>query len=114
MLWAAPLAAGDQIVARFSSGELSLELGANDFAAATPIRLDPGHGLAFRLTDAAEAAFSEFSEALIGAPLLLEICDRPIVEVIVQDRLSGRGQVSLANRANAERYARVLNGEISC
>lgn len=109
-----PARADEPVVARFMAGDEDLALAASDFADAAPMFFETGPGLFFQLSTEAEARFADLTGRGIGTRMSFHICEEPVVEAIIQGRLSGRGQVAVADEAQAMRYARILRGEIPC
>ena len=109
-----PALAGDAIIARFETATGFLEITAADVAEAAPLSGEQGAGLAFELSREAGAAFADLTDRATGDLLTVSVCDEVLARAVVQGRLSGRGQVQVESLAEASRFARVLNGEISC
>ena len=71
--------------------------------------------LKFRLSDEAAVAFGEFTGAMLGQELTISLCNRVLVEAVVQSRIdSGQGLITMIDDATAEKMAAVLRGEADC
>ena len=109
-----PVLAGDPVIARFETDGEILEITAADVSEAAPLFGDQGPGLAFELAPDAGVEFADLTERAKGQTLTFSVCGEVLVRAVVQERISGRGQVGLDSLGEANFYARVLNGEISC
>ena len=70
--------------------------------------------LQFRLTDTDSVAFENLTGDNIGNVLVVSLCDRVLVEAVVQERLSGVGILNVSSIEASLAASEVLRGEKSC
>ena len=73
-----------------------------------------GPTLWFRLGPDASVDMAALTSASIGQMLTLKVCGELVVEVRVQERITGSGMVTLDSMDDASRYADRMRGDAPC
>ncbi|NNJ67767.1 MAG: hypothetical protein HKP54_06975 [Boseongicola sp.] len=68
----------------------------------------------FELDALSSTAFSNLTAGIVGETLTISLCNRPLLEVIVRERLDGRGILNLPTIEAAIAVTHVVEGKADC
>jgi len=95
----------------FQTDEAHLEVIAEKIE---PIFMQGQPSVQFELDALSSTAFSNLTAGIVGETLTISLCNRPLLEVIVRERLDGRGILNLPTIEAAIAVTDVVQGKADC